>query len=306
MATITAKDVAELRAQTGLGMMDCKKALVEAEGDMEKAVKILREKGMATAEKKAGRIAAEGRVDILTKNGVSAMIEVNSETDFVGKNADFVSFVEACAKTVIENAPADVDALMNCKLAGTDMTVDAALKEKILTIGENLKIRRFTRYEGNVVNYTHGGGRIGVLVKFDLDGVADNDAFETFGKDIAMQIAAVSPSYICPMCVPADVVAKEKEIVLAQIENDPKLSGKPDQVKQKMVDGRINKFYKEVCLLKQPFVKDGEIDVEAYIEKTGKELGGTIKVAEFARYEKGEGIEKREDEFAAEVASMVK
>ena len=304
----TAQDVKDLREKTGCGMMDCKKALTASDGDVEKAIEFLREKGLAAAAKKSGRIAAEGIVctvvDREKKAGV--VIEVNSETDFAGKNADFVNFVEACAKTVIENAPADVDALMNCKLAGTDMTVDAALKEKILTIGENLKIRRFTRYEGNVVNYTHGGGRIGVLVKFDLDGVADNDAFETFGKDIAMQIAAVSPSYVCPMCVPADVVAKEKEIVLAQIENDPKLSGKPDQVKQKMVDGRINKFYKEVCLLKQPFVKDGEIDVEAYIEKTGKELGGTIKVAEFARYEKGEGIEKREDDFAAEVASMVK
>ena len=304
----TAQDVKDLREKTGCGMMDCKKALTASDGDVEKAIEFLREKGLAAAAKKSGRIAAEGIVctvvDREKKAGV--VIEVNSETDFVGKNADFVNFVEACAKTVIENAPADVDALMNCKLVGTDMTVDAALKEKILTIGENLKIRRFTRYEGNVVNYTHGGGRIGVLVKFDLDGVADNDAFETFGKDIAMQIAAVSPSYVCPICVPADVVAKEKEIVLAQIENDPKLSGKPDQVKQKMVDGRINKFYKEVCLLKQPFVKDGEIDVEAYIEKTGKELGGTIKVAEFARYEKGEGIEKREDDFAAEVASMVK
>ena len=171
---------------------------------------------------------------------------------------------------------------------------------------QNLKIRRFTRYEGNVVSYTHGGGRIGVLVKFELDGVAADKDFETFGKDIAMQIAAVSPSYICPMCVPADEVAKEKEIVLAQIENDPKLAGKPAQIKEKMVDGRINKFYTEVCLLKQPFVKDGEIDVAEYIEKTGKELGGTIKVADFVRYEKGEGIEKREDDFAAEVASMVK
>ena len=237
---------------------------------------------------------------------VGVVIEVNSEHDLDGKKADLISYVEACAKTVIDENPDNVDALMNCKLAGADVTVDAALKDKILTIGENLKIRRFTRYEGNVVSYTHGGGRIGVLVKFELDGVAADKDFETFGKDIAMQIAAVSPSYICPMCVPADEVAKEKEIELAQLETDPKLAGKPAQVKEKMVDGRINKFYKEVCLLKQPFVKDGEIDVAEYIEKTGKELGGTIKVADFVRYEKGEGIEKREDDFAAEVASMVK
>ena len=302
----TAQDVKDLREKTGCGMMDCKKALTETNGDMEQAIDWLRKKGLASAAKKASRIAAEGLVAVAVDGNKGAVVEVNSETDFVGKNADFISFVEACAKTVIDENPADVEALMNCKLAGTDVTVDAALKDKILTIGENLKIRRFTRYEGNVVSYTHGGGRIGVLVKFELDGVAADKDFETFGKDIAMQIAAVSPSYICPMCVPADVVAKEKEIVLAQIENDPKLAGKPAQVKEKMVDGRINKFYKEVCLLKQPFVKDGEIDVAEYIEKTGKELGGTIKVADFVRYEKGEGIEKREDDFAAEVASMVK
>ena len=305
---ISAKDVMELRKQTDCGMMECKKALTEADGNFEKAIEILRERGLATAAKKAGRIAAEGMVyaDYCPECKVGVVIEVNAETDFVAKNDKFVKFVKDTTKVIMEQNPADVEALMNCKLAGTDVTVDAALKDKILTIGENLKIRRFTRYEGNVVSYTHGGGRIGVLVKFELDGVAADKDFETFGKDIAMQIAAVSPSYICPMCVPADVVAKEKEIVLAQIENDPKLAGKPAQVKEKMVDGRINKFYKEVCLLKQPFVKDGEIDVAEYIEKTGKGLGGTIKVADFVRYEKGEGIEKREDDFAAEVASMVK
>ena len=305
---ISAKDVMELRKQTDCGMMECKKALTEADGNFEKAIEILRERGLATAAKKASRVAAEGMVyaDYCPECKVGVVIEVNAETDFVAKNDKFVKFVKDTTKVIMEQNPADVEALMNCKLAGTDVTVDAALKDKILTIGENLKIRRFTRYEGNVVSYTHGGGRIGVLVKFELDGVAADKDFETFGKDIAMQIAAVSPSYICPMCVPADVVAKEKEIVLAQIENDPKLAGKPAQVKEKMVDGRINKFYKEVCLLKQPFVKDGEIDVAEYIEKTGKELGGTIKVADFVRYEKGEGIEKREDDFAAEVASMVK
>ena len=194
----TAQDVKDLREKTGCGMMDCKKALAASDGDVEKAIEFLREKGLAAAAKKSGRVAAEGivctMVDYDKKVGV--VIEINSETDFVGKNAEFISFVEACAKTVIDENPADVDALMNCKLAGTDVTVDAALKDKILTIGENLKIRRFTRYEGNVVSYTHGGGRIGVLVKFELDGVAADKDFETFGKDIAMQIAAVSPSYI--------------------------------------------------------------------------------------------------------------
>ena len=198
----TAQDVKDLREKTGCGMMDCKKALTASDGDVEKAIEFLREKGLAAAAKKSGRVAAEGVVCTMVdyEKKVGVVIEVNSETDFVGKNADFISFVEACAKTVIDENPADVEALMNCKLAGTDVTVDAALKDKILTIGENLKIRRFTRYEGNVVSYTHGGGRIGVLVKFELDGVAADKDFETFGKDIAMQIAAVSPSYICPMC----------------------------------------------------------------------------------------------------------
>lgn len=303
----TAQVVKELREKTGCGMMDCKKALTSSDGDMEKAIEFLREKGLAAAAKKSGRIAAEGIVCTIvdTDKKVGAMIEVNSETDFVGKNADFVAFVEACAHTVIECNPKDIDELMTCTISGGTLTVDAALKDKILTIGENLKIRRFTRYEGSVVSYTHGGGRIGVLVRFDTD-VAYNDAFVAFGKDIAMQIAAVSPAYLCPNCVPAEVVEKEKEIVLAQIANDPKMASKPDQVKTKMVDGRINKYYKEACLLCQPFVKDGEMDVAAYVEKTGKELGGAIKVAEFARFEKGEGIEKREDDFAAEVAGMIK
>lgn len=304
----TAQDVKDLREKTGCGMMDCKKALTASDGDVEKAIEFLREKGLAAAAKKSGRVAAEGVVCTMVdyEKKVGVVIEVNSETDFVGKNADFISFVEACAKTVIDENPADVEALMNCKLAGTDVTVDAALKDKILTIGENLKIRRFTRYEGNVVSYTHGGGRIGVLVKFELDGVAADKDFETFGKDIAMQIAAVSPSYICPMCVPADEVAKEKEIVLAQMANDPKTANKPDAIKEKMAIGKLGKFYKEACLVDQAFIKDGGMDVKKYVADTAKALGGDIKIAAFTHFTKGEGLEKRNEDFAAEVAAAIK
>lgn len=304
----TAQDVKDLREKTGCGMMDCKKALTASDGDVEKAIEFLREKGLAAAAKKSGRVAAEGVVCTMVdyEKKVGVVIEVNSETDFVGKNADFISFVEACAKTVIDENPADVEALMNCKLAGTDVTVDAALKDKILTIGENLKIRRFTRYDGNVVSYTHGGGRIGVLVKFELDGVAADKDFETFGKDIAMQIAAVSPSYICPMCVPADEVAKEKEIVLAQMANDPKTANKPDAIKEKMAIGKLGKFYKEACLVDQAFIKDGGMDVKKYVADTAKALGGDIKIAAFTHFTKGEGLEKRNEDFAAEVAAAIK
>lgn len=304
----TAQDVKDLREKTGCGMMDCKKALTASDGDVEKAIEFLREKGLAAAAKKSGRVAAEGVVCTMVdyEKKVGVVIEVNSETDFVGKNADFISFVEACAKTVIDENPTDVEALMNCKLAGTDVTVDAALKDKILTIGENLKIRRFTRYEGNVVSYTHGGGRIGVLVKFELDGVAADKDFETFGKDIAMQIAAVSPSYICPMCVPADEVAKEKEIVLAQMANDPKTANKPDAIKEKMAIGKLGKFYKEACLVDQAFIKDGGMDVKKYVADTAKALGGDIKIAAFTHFTKGEGLEKRNEDFAAEVAAAIK
>ena len=300
----TAADVKKLREMTNVGMMDCKKALSENDGDMDKAIEWLREKGLAKAAKKSSRIAAEGMAYATVENGVGVVVEVNAETDFASKTPLFVDFVKDIAKVVAADAPADIEALKNCKYPGSELTVGEMIPEKVMVIGENIQIRRFARFPENFsVAYVHAGGKIGVLVNLEVSGGIDATVI---GKDIAMQIAAVSPSYICPMCVPADVVAKEKEIVLAQIENDPKLAGKPAQVKEKMVDGRINKFYKEVCLLKQPFVKDGEIDVAEYIEKTGKELGGTIKVADFVRYEKGEGIEKREDDFAAEVASMVK
>lgn len=297
----SAKDVAALRERTGCGMMDCKKALTQADGDMEKAVEFLREKGLAAAEKKAGRIAAEGVVYAYEANGVGVVIEVNAETDFVAKNASFMEFVETCAKTVAEQNPADVPALMSLKAVGSEFTVDQLLKDKILTIGENMNVRRFARYEGDLVTYVHGGGRIGVMVGFDTD-VGGKDGFREFAKDIAMQIAASTPLYLNRDAIPEERLAKEKEILTAQAMNE----GKPENIAQKMVQGRIRKFFEEVCLVDQAFIKDGDLSVQKYIEKTAAALGGKIAVTQFVRFEKGEGMEKREDNFAEEIASLVK
>ena len=300
----TTQDVKNLRETTGCGMMDCKKALTETNGDMDKAVELLREKGLSKIAKKASRIAAEGIVVAAQdkEKKVGVVIEVNSETDFVAKNAVFVQFVEDCAKTVIAENPADVEALLACKIAGGNGTVQEALQEKILTIGENLKIRRFARYEGDLETYIHGGGRIGVMVRFAVEGTPDAAAFQAYAKDIAMQVAAATPTYLDKDSVPAETIAKEKEILTAQAINE----GKPANIAEKMVMGRINKYYKEVCLLEQPFIKDGDISVQKFTETTAKELGVKITVLEFVRFEKGEGLEKREDNFADEVASMVK
>ncbi len=302
----TAKDVQALRERSGCGMMDCKKALTEAGGDMEKAAEILREKGLAASAKKAGRIAAEGVVVALVDEGkkIGAVIEVNSETDFVGKNADFVAFVNDCAQTVIDQNPADVDALLACKLPSGEL-VSAALQEKVLTIGENIKIRRFERYEGDLVSYVHGGGRIGVMVKFDTD-LAGKEDFVACAKDIAMQIAAINPAYLKRDQVPAETVEKEKEIMMVQIQNDEKNKSKPQNIIEKMVEGKIGKYYKENCLLEQAFVKDGNMSVAQYAEDVAKKCGGKIDIISFVRFEKGEGLEKREDNFADEVASMMK
>ena len=301
--SFTAQDVKNLREQTGSGMMDCKKALTEANGDFEKAVEFLREKGLADAQKKASRIASEGLVHALAdiEKGVGAIVEVNSETDFVAKNDSFKEFVKGIAEIVKENAPNDVEALLTLPMEGK--TVAEVLTEKISVIGENLKIRRFTRYEGTCVAYIHGGGTHGVLVQFDAPkNVVSSAAFELFGKDIAMQIAAVNPLYINKEDIPETVVEEEKKILTAQAINE----GKPEAIAQKMVIGRIEKYFKDVCLLEQAFVKDSDITVKEYIAKTGKELGGDIQVKAFSRFEKGEGIEKKEDDFAAEVAKMVK
>lgn len=300
----TAKDVASLRERTGSGMMDCKQALTEACGDMDKAIEVLREKGLAAAAKKSGRIAAEGVVyaTVDTAKKVGVIIEVNSETDFVAKNETFTKFVEDCAKAVINDNPADVAALLGTKL-DSGMSVQDTLSELTLKIGEKMDIRRFTRYEGNLISYIHGGGRIGVLVKFDVDdAIAQKDGFTVYAKDIAMQIAAATPQYVNKEDVPADVIENEKKILTAQAMNE----GKPQNIAEKMVQGRIGKFYKEVCLVEQPFVKDSDISVAKYTENVGKELGGDIKIVSFVRFEKGEGIEKRQDNLAEEVAKMVK
>ena len=304
----TATDVKKLREMTGCGMMDCKKALTEADGDMDKAVDILREKGLAASQKKASRIAAEGTVYALVEGNTGVVIEVNAETDFVAKNAEFMAFVDTCAKTVIEKDPADVEALLACTASGSDMTVDAMLKEKILVIGENIKIRRFVKYDGPVVTYVHGGGRIGVMVKFDAsEEIAAKPEFTDFGKDVAMQIAAVNPKYLAPEDMPAEELEKEKAILMEQIHNDPKNAKKPAKIiEEKILPGRVNKLFEEICLVKQPFVKDGDINVETYVANTAKALGGDIKIVSYVRFEKGEGLEKREENFADEVASMIK
>lgn len=303
MASFTAKDVKALREQTGCGMMDCKKALVEADGDMEKAVDFLREQGLAKQAKKASRVAAEGMAFAMTtedhKKGV--VIEVNAETDFVAKNADFQAFVNTCAQTVIDNNPADVEALLACNASDSDKTVAELLQEKVLVIGENIQIRRFKLMEGACVAYVHAGGVIGVLVNFKTD-LADKPEFVTYGKDVAMQIAALNTPYLKESDVPAEVLEHEKEIMKAEVVN----SGKPEAIADKIVMGKIGKFYKENCLLDQAFVKENKISVQQYTNNTAKELGGSIEITEFVRFEKGEGIEKREDDFAAEVAAMTK
>ncbi|HEX3038499.1 MAG TPA: translation elongation factor Ts [Oscillospiraceae bacterium] len=301
----TAKDVAALREKTGCGMMDCKKALTEADGNMEAAIDVLREKGLAAATKKSGRIAAEGVAFacVNEQGNIGVVIEVNAETDFVAANADFQNFVKTCANTVIDSNPADVEALLACKASGSDETVDALLKEKILTIGENIKIRRFARFEGIVTTYIHAAGRIGVLVKFDTTPeIAAKDEFKEYAKNIAMQVAAVNPSYLNEQSVPAEVVEHEKKILTEQIIND----GKPANIAEKIVVGRLGKFFKEICLVDEPYVKDGDLSVQKYTDATAKELGGAIAITGFVRFEKGEGLEKREDNFADEVAGMIK
>ncbi len=305
MAAFSAKDVAALRAKTSCGMMDCKKALTEACGDMDKAVDILREKGLAKAAKKAGRVAAEGVAYACTdangKTGV--VVEINAETDFVAKNADFQNFVQICANTILEKNPSDIEELKNCVASGSDMTIADLLQDKIVTIGENIQIRRFKRMDGVVSTYVHAGGRIGVMVKFDTDdAVAAKDGFKEYAKDIAMQIAAVNPGFLDADSVPSDVLEHERKILTEQVINE----GKPANIAEKIVNGKMSKFYKENCLINQLFVKDNDLDVNKYTQMKAKELGGEIKIIDFVRFEKGEGIEKKEDNFAEEVQSMIK
>ncbi len=305
MAAITAKMVNELRSKTGAGMMDCKKALVEADGNFDEAIKILREKGLGKADKKAGRIAAEGVVDIYSEGNTTAMIEVNAETDFVAKNETFKTFVRNILKVVVANKPADIDALKAMQY-DADFTVEAKLKDMIFTIGENMNIRRFVIVDGITSTYVHGGGIAGVIVKFDVDpAIAAKDGFAEFAKNICLQVAAgTPPTYVAKEDVPESVLAEEKEILVAQIKNDEKMANKPDAIIHKMVDGRIGKFYERACLNEQPYVKDDSMSVSKYVEATAKALGGDIKINSFVLYEKGEGLEKREDDFAEEIARL--
>ena len=294
----TAKDVKNLREITGCGMMDCKKALTESNGDMDKAIEFLREKGFAAAVKKAGRIAAEGLVSLyVTEDAkVGGMVEINSETDFVAKNADFQAFVAKVAEIVAKENPADLAALNALKF-DDKLTVEEMLREKILTIGENMNIRRFARFEGNIVGYTHAGGRIGVLVNAEND---LDDAGKEAAKDVAMQVAAINPMFLSKDTVPADVLENEKKIILAQMKEDPKNAGKPENILEKMLIGKVNKYYEQNCLLQQAFVKDDKVSVEKYLASKN------VTLKEYVRFEKGEGLEKREDNFADEVASMMK
>ena len=304
---ISAKDVQKLREMTGVGMMDCKKALTEADGDFDKAIEWLREKGLAAQTKKAGKIAAEGvSYAVVTEKGVGVVIEVNSQTDFVAKNDVFRDFVMALAVVVAEENPADVEALKACRYPGTDRTVADVTADKVLAIGENIQIRRFVRYaEGVNVPYIHMGGKIGVLVNLAVEGI-DADKVVELGKDIAMQIAAMNPAFLDKSDVDQSTLNKEKEILLAQAKEDPKNANKPENIIEKMVMGRIGKYYEENCLLQQAFVKENKVSVEKHVAEGAKQLGGTITVKAFTRFATGEGIEKKEDDFAAEVASMIK
>ena len=303
MAVFSPKDVAELRKQTGCGMMDCKNALVEANGNFEEAIKILREKGMAATAKKASRIAAEGLVDVMTIGSTTAIVEVNSETDFVAKNAIFQEFVKDILKTIIANKPADVDALLASEftLGGT---VADALSEKTYTIGEKLSIRRFAIFEGAVATYIHGLGATGVVVTFETN-VADDARFVECANNVALQVAAMPVQYLSSEDVPASVLDEERAILINQIKQDPKMANKPEKVLAGIVEGRIKKFYEQNCLLHQAYVKEDKLTVAQYVASVAKEIGGEIKVTGFIRFDKGEGLEKREENFADEIAKMV-
>lgn len=304
----TAADVKTLREMTGVGMMDCKKALTASDGDMDKAVEFLREKGLAASAKKAGRVAAEGMAYAAVIDGVGVVVEVNAETDFVGKNEKFVDFVKGVAATVAANKPADLEALMACKYNGTDLTVEQQQQEMVLVIGENIKVRRFARYDKGVsVAYVHMGGRIAVLMNLEVGAGFEKSAeVEELGKDLAMQVAALNPQFLDKSEVSEEFIENEKRVRLAQAKEDPKNATKPDAIIEKIVMGGLAKYYKEICLMQQPFVKDDKVSVEDHVAAVAKQLGTTIKVNCYTRFEKGEGIEKRQDDLAAEVAKLVK
>lgn len=301
----TAKDVQALREKTGCGMMDCKKALVECDGDMDKAVDFLREKGLASQAKKSTRVAAEGQVVATVEGNVGAILEINAETDFVAGGDPFKALCAKVLDVVVKQNPSDVDALLKCTENG--QTVEEMVQELFLQVRENMKVRRFYRAEGKCASYIHAGGRIGVLVEFDTtDDIAAKDEFKALGKNVAMHIAAMNPSFLDEASVPDEVIEKEKEIMVAQMKEDPKMANKPEQVIEKIVEGKIGKYYKENCLVDQVFAIDCDYTVGKYVEKVAKDLGGEIKLKGFTRYEKGEGIEKKEENFAEEIANMVK
>ena len=307
---ITAGMVKELREMTGAGMMDCKKALTEADGNMEKAVELLREKGLAASAKKAGRIASEGMVAVYLSddNKIGAIVEVNSETDFVAKNQVFRDYVAAVAKQASETTAADMDAFFKEKWAlDPQFTVKEALSQQVAVIGENLNIRRFEKYEktqaGKLVSYIHGGGRIGVLIELAFENEAEE--LVELGKNIAMQIAALNPKFITENDVPADFIAKETEILTVQAKNDPKNAKKPDNIIEKMIAGRLKKELKEFCLVEQPYVKDTDMTVKQYIDSVAKVVGAPIEITRYVRFETGEGMEKKDENFAEEVAKAM-
>ena len=309
MANITSQMVKELREMTQAGMMDCKKALIEADGDMDKAVEWLREKGLAAAAKKAGRIAAEGVVASYVSDDtkVGVVVEVNCETDFVAKTDNFINFSKNVAKHIALANPADVDELMNQKFVDDESkTITDLVSDATVSIGEKISIRRFARYEvqdGAVETYIHMGGKIGVLLQVANDNAATltADEFKTFYHDVALQIAAARPTYVRPEEVPAETLENERKILRAQALNE----GKPEKIVDKMVDGRIQKYYKEVCLVEQPFVKDGDKSIAQLTAEVAKEISANINIVSFERFERGEGIEKRKDNFAEEIAAQM-
>ncbi|MBR5512925.1 MAG: elongation factor Ts [Ruminococcus sp.] len=305
MGKVSVAEIKELMSATGVGMMDCKKALEANDGDMDKAIEFLREKGLATQAKKSGRAAAEGIVTAVVNGNVGVLLEVNTETDFAANTDDIKNFVAGVANTIIEKNPADVEALKAEVISGGTATIGDILTELAgMKIRENIVIRRFVRMEGKLASYIHNGGSIGVLVKMDTE--LDADAVAAIGKDVAMQSAALNAPYLCRADVPAEVVEKEKEIMLAQMAEDPKMASKPEKVKEGIINGKINKYYSENCLLEQSFVKDDKLSVQGYVDAEAKNLGGTIAVTDVVRYERGEGVEKKEDNLADEVAKMIK
>ncbi len=304
MANVTASMVAELRAKTGAGMMDCKKALNEANGNMEEAVDILRKKGLSAAAKKAGRVAAEGTIVAAGEKNRGVLVEVNAETDFVAKNDSFQQFAAGVAEVVLESSPSDLEELKGAVFPGTGRSVAEEQTYQIATIGENINVRRFERFEipsGVVASYVHGGGKIGVLVGLDSPQGGD-ERVATLARQLAMHVAAANPQYLNRQEVPAEVVEKEKEIMRVKA----KESGKPDHIIEKILEGQINKFFGEVCLLEQAYVIDPDQKVGKVVEALGKEVGSEVALSRYARFQLGEGLEKKEDDFAAEVAALSK